>query len=83
MPTLVNGVSSPVVQIDGADAAHQQFQFVFIEQFDQTQRYEFVEALQEVLHLLQNPIYKSPLDDQFDVVQLVFVGYLDIRTARL
>lgn len=59
--TLVESVLFPVLDIDVLDAAHQQFQFVFVEYLDKIQWYQLSKPFQESVHLFLNAIDEAPL----------------------
>lgn len=61
---LVQGVLLPVFDIDVLNAAHQQFQFVFVEDFQKRQRTNRSESLQKRCHLLFDTRNESPLNNQ-------------------
>jgi hypothetical protein len=48
---LVNGVLLPVLDVDDADAAHEQLQLALVEDLDVVQRNKLAESGQEVVHL--------------------------------
>ena len=61
---LVVGVFLPVADVDGPDAAHEQFQLVFIENLEHRQRNQILETVEESPHLRLDARYESPLNDQ-------------------
>ena len=61
---LVDGVLFPVFDVDVAQAAHEQLQLVLIEDLQQRQRHDLVEALQDGVHLRLYTGHEPPLDDE-------------------
>jgi hypothetical protein len=50
---LVDGVLLPVLDVDDADAAHEQLQLALVEDLDVVQRNKLAETGQEVVHLFR------------------------------
>lgn len=61
---FVNTVVLPVLDVDFANAAHQQFELVLVEHLYHVERHKLIEAGQKRVHLWQDAIHKSPLNDK-------------------
>uniref|UniRef100_A0A2M4DBE8 Putative secreted protein n=1 Tax=Anopheles darlingi TaxID=43151 RepID=A0A2M4DBE8_ANODA len=80
--TLVHGVLLPIVNVNALDTAHQKLELVLIEDLEQRQRYERIDALQERLHLILDPGFKPPVDHEPYVLVLVVVRHIQLGTTR-
>lgn len=61
---LVQRILFPVLDVNVLNATHEQFQFVFVEDFKQRQRTNRTETLQKGGHLFFDAGHKAPLDHQ-------------------
>lgn len=61
---LVARVLLPVTHVDRADAAHEQLEFVLVENLQHRQRNEILKTVQKGSHLQLNPGHKPPLNHQ-------------------
>ena len=71
----------PVLDVDAANAAHQQLQLPLVEDLDEVEGDELVEAGEELVHLLPDSVDEPPLYHQLDVLVLVIVGHPRLLAA--
>ena len=53
---FIDSVLLPVLDVDDADAAHEQLQFTLVEDLDVVKRNQFAKSGQEVIHLTEKSI---------------------------
>ena len=51
---FIDSVLLPVLDVDDADAAHEQLQFTLVEDLDVVKRNQFAKSGQEVIHLFKH-----------------------------